>query len=404
MMRRGLRAVLHVSCNKDWQRSMKKGVMLVGAMGLLGGALYVNTVSAEPLKSPFDVTKARSVWQDSLKSDKSEFICPEVAEPVIVFGSDVSRYCQDDSTRSQICSENEAKYQQASEGIDAFNKSVVSLANRYVKAKKPRPEVAQCALSSMATWAKAGAWSPDKPQPAPIGEFKRGMSLAALASAYQLIQSEPTLDPKQKQSVEAWLKGLARPLMAYVAEGEKAQRPTTLANHRYWQGFAVAQVGIATQDRALFDWGVKAYTIGMAQVQENGVLPLELNRAKKGYEYHLFALQPLVMLERILNANGVDTQSPALSGKMGKLVGLIVPMMQDAATENAIFSYKDAYDALKDNQIAWLEVYAASHPDAVQNPTLAQQQAIIQERRSLKNKGLYSTMSGGDMSFFFGKP
>ncbi len=389
---------------------MFKKAIFLGVLVCAGVTLGVKAYAGDSLKSPFDVAKARSVWQSTLKDDSGEFVCPPVPAPAMMFEG-VSRYCDNDKSRSIVCPEKEEKYESASKNIDAFNVKLVNLANRYVHAKKPRPEVAQCALAHLTSWAKAGAWLPDAPQDSQIGEYKRGVSLGAMAVAYQLIQSEPSLSFKDKKIVEAWLKGLARPLMAYADDGMRSGRKSSIANHRYWHGLAVAQLGIATQDKALFEWGIQAYAIGMGQVQPNGVLPLELKREKKGFGYHLFAMQPLILLERIMRVNGYDPEAGEMKGKLANLVKLIVPMIRDSETKNAIFVYKDPYEKLKNNQLAWLEVYLSSHPDVASNPTRAEQIAIIRDRRNTNGAddkdemdGLNSTMAGGDMTFFFGQP
>lgn len=355
------------------------------------------------LVSPFNVAHARSVWADKLKSDKGDFECPPVPAPVVQFEG-VSRYCDDDKTRSVVCPDKEAKYEAASKEIDAFNSTLVELANRYVKAKKPRAEVAQCVLSHLYSWAKAGAWAPDTAQGAQIGEFKRGVSLAANAAAYLLIHDDPTLDAGQKQTVEAWFKSLAHPMIDYANAGEKEKRNSAFANHRYWQGLAAAQVGIATQDSAIFQWGIGAYGIGMMQVQPNGVLPIELARAKKGFGYHLFAIQPLVMLEEILRVNGYGTQTGETANRMRALMSLIVPLIPADEDANGVFEYKDPYNKIKDNQLAWLEIFANTHPDMTSNPTLAQQLAILKDRREKTGNSLRSSALGGDMTFLFGNP
>src|SRR6185312_4049788 len=52
-------------------------------------------------------------------------------------------------------------------------------------------------------------------------------------------------------------------------------------NHLYWAGVEVSAAGIAANDRELFDWGMNTYHVGVAQIQPDGTLPLEIRRGQR---------------------------------------------------------------------------------------------------------------------------
>jgi poly(beta-D-mannuronate) lyase len=375
-------------------------MVMVSMLAGMGSAQAVQ--AQESLKSVFDVAKARSVWASSLKTDTAEFTCAEPPKPVVQFEAE-SRYCDGDKTRSTVCPDKEKKYLDASKDIDAFNKGVIDMANRYVQAKKPRPEVAQCVLSHLDNWATAGAWAPDEAQKGMTGEYKRGISLAAMASALLMVQDEPSLSKDALERVHAWMQKIGYKLHDYsqiaVAKGSN----TGLGNHRYWEGLGEVQAAIATQDHALYRLGMTALDVGVHQVEEGGVLPIEMKRAKKAFDYHLFAITPLVMLAEISRVND-EPLSAEDDAKLQSVVQLVTNEMLDKADSSAKFMKKSYYKDLKSNQLTFLEIYLKNHGNPTTNSLAFDQARIVKEKRKEDEGMLHSTMLGGDVTFFFGTP
>ena len=374
---------------------------LAGLSALALCLVGVNAQAQEPLRSAFDINAARANWAKSLNNDSKEFICEKPAKPVVQFEGS-SRYCDNDKTRSIVCPEKEKQYKEAAKGVDAFNLNIIEMANRYAQAKKPRPEVAQCLLSHLDAWAQAGAWAPKDAQ-SMTGELKRGQTVATLAGALQQIEKEPSLSSEQLVRVRLWLRDLGYRLHEYTQAAQAKGSNSGLGNHRYWQGLGIVQAAIAAQDRALYDAGMTALDVGIHQVQVGGILPIEMHRAKKAFGYHLFAIAPLLMLEEIKRINGqpLDTES---RDKLDSAVRLVTEEMLKEGHDSSVFPYKDHYEDLKPNQLAFLEIFLKTRGNPQSNPQAFEQARIIKDVRGEEDGMIHSTMLGGEVTFWFGVP
>jgi poly(beta-D-mannuronate) lyase len=76
-------------------------------------------------------------------------------------------------------------------------------------------------------------------------------------------------------------------------------------NHAFWAGAGMMAAAVALDDRALFGWSIEKYRTGLAQIQPDGTLPLELARKSKARHYHTFALSPLVLIAETGTRNDV---------------------------------------------------------------------------------------------------
>jgi poly(beta-D-mannuronate) lyase len=371
---------------------------------VLGASLLcaVVDVHAEvPLRSAFDVQAARATWAHVLKNDKDPFECKKPVQAVVTFEGE-SRYCDNDKTRSIVCPEKEKKYKAATKDVNAFNLNIVEMANRYAEAKKPRPEIAQCVLSHLDAWAKAGAWAPKEAQ-SMTGELKRGESVAAMAAALQQVMGEPSLDREALARVSAWLRDLGYRLHEYTQAAQAKGSNAGIGNHRYWQGLGIVQAAIVAQDRELYAYGMKALDIGLAQVQPSGVLPIEMSRAKRAFNYHLFAIAPLVMLEEIKRVNA-EVLDDASRVKLEAVVSLVTDEMLQEGHESAVFPYKDHYEDLKPNQLAFLELYLKRRSNPQENARAFEQARIVKYMRNESDGMIHATMLGGEVTFWFGSP
>jgi poly(beta-D-mannuronate) lyase len=210
----------------------------------------------------------------------------------------------------------------------------------------------RCALTWLQAWADKGAM---------LGKMSSGQSyyqrkwtLAGLALNYARIK--PLAMPAQQQAIEGWFKALADATITH-SDAQKGKRN----NHYYWEGLAVAAVGGVTGEKRYLDWGRKVFDHAMSQVAEDGSLPLEMDRATKALHYHVFSVQPLVLLASIL-----DMQSPQLD----KLVRFTVAGAKDTSAIARATGFQQ--EEVKPGNMSWLLVYArhgGKAPDyAVTNP------------------------------------
>ena len=163
-------------------------------------------------------------------------------------------------------------------------------------------------------------------------------------------------------------------------------------NHAYWTGLAVGAAAIAVNDRTLFAWAIERLRIGLRQVTE-GALPLELARGRLALHYHLFALEPLAVLEIMARANGADL-APAHDAALRRLVAFTFRAMDDPGEIARLARAEQQDDWLKGRSpltgARGVEIWQGRHPDAAVD-------AQIAPFRPYRLRWL-----GGDVSLLFG--
>jgi poly(beta-D-mannuronate) lyase len=121
---------------------------------------------------------------------------------------------------------------------------------------------------------------------------------------------------------------------------------------------------IAANDNQLFDWGIAAYHIGVAEIEPDGSLPIEMKRGRRALHYHLFALAPLVYLAELGEENGQNLYAER-SYALQKLATLSAQGM----TNNHFFEQATGVSQDTPNgpptaeQINWASIYVSRFPN-----------------------------------------
>jgi poly(beta-D-mannuronate) lyase len=182
--------------------------------------------------------------------------------------------------------------------IDDFLNAVARSASNYQAAPDKAAPDAQCGLTWLTGWANnkamLGKMSSNQ------AFYTRKWTLGGLALSYAKLK--PAANEAQRRDIEAWLQELAG-LTIEHSDNHKGVRN----NHYYWEGLAVTAAGAVTGDARALAWGRKVFDEAMTHVAADGSLPREMERATKALHYHLFAVEPLVMMASIL-----DLRSPKL--------------------------------------------------------------------------------------------
>lgn len=225
--------------------------------------------------------------------------CPSGPEPFTGPLEFPSKYEGSGSSRDTLNSDAEARYKLATRAMQGFEAGLAEFSNRYVQGDAA---AADCALDWLADWAGADALT----GPANMtGKAVRKWTLSAAAFSLLKIQDAPGLDAEHLAQVRQWLRKVA----GIVIQEHSNLPPQKINNHFYWAAAAVGAVGIATDDRSLLDWSVEAYRRSVRAIDADGVLPREMARRSRALAYHLYALQPLVMLAEMGRVNGIDLYS-----------------------------------------------------------------------------------------------
>jgi poly(beta-D-mannuronate) lyase len=209
--------------------------------------------------------------------------------PPAVIDIDANSYYSD-SHHSIIDPVRKARNEAATRPVDEFLGVVARAASAWQMQHDAAD--ARCALDWLAAWAGQGALLGTMTTEQSF--YTRKWALSGLALSYARVQA--TAAPEERKRIEAWLLQLADATIRH-SDAHKGVRN----NHYYWEGLAVTATGAVTRDPRCLAWGRKVFDQAMGQIQPDGTLPLEIERAGRALNYHLFAAAPLVMMASILD-------------------------------------------------------------------------------------------------------
>lgn len=241
-----------------------------------------------------------------------------------------------DAHHSIVAPDKHAQNVASVEPLEDFGRVVVAMAD------KPDGESHACAVNWLAHWAAANAMLGSMSSGQAF--YEREWMLAELALGYAKVKVAAS--PQQAKIIDAWLTRLAAEVVKHV-DAKKGKRN----NHYYWAGLAVAATGRVTGDEEATRWSRKVFDDAMAQIEDDGSLPNEMDRASRATNYHLFAAEPLVMLAAILSAD---------SPKLAKLVTFCLAIINDQGIIARRTGF--AQEPVNPSGYDWLAVYARRHP------------------------------------------
>ncbi|MBS1209747.1 MAG: hypothetical protein H6R19_2145 [Proteobacteria bacterium] len=241
-----------------------------------------------------------------------------------------------------------------------FENVLANLGGLYVVSGKPA--YAQCLLNQLALWADAGALLDYNPNERKQAWYQTEWSAGVAAQALSLVITESTLDPDKKQRVLAWLNRVSHKQIS-----EPGADITCCNNHAYWRGLQATMIGVLTNDKELFRWGLGRYAIGIGQIAEDGSLPLEMTRHEQALHYQNYALQPLTMMAEIAARQGIDLYAYSENGRdFHRAVRFVIAAIKDDALIHKYASEKQDRRAFSAGRgdLAWLEYYLNRFPQS----------------------------------------
>jgi poly(beta-D-mannuronate) lyase len=180
----------------------------------------------------------------------------------------------------------------------AFEHRITSGMNRWVATGNQAE--AQCALSQLDAWAQAGALTHYDPKAYSQSWYQAEWTLCSAGVTASVLQQDAFLDGAQQQRVAIWLNRAAHQLISYEKPGELGN------NHHYWRALAATSIGVLSNDKDLFRFGVDVFKQAVSQEDQNGAFPLEMARHENAIHYQAFALQPLIMIAEFAERQNVD--------------------------------------------------------------------------------------------------
>lgn len=251
------------------------------------------------------------------------------------------------------------RYRQANEALSLFGRGFGKMTDAYLRPGAFRPEIAACALAWLDAWTQAGSLTGNVSQQ---GGFVRKWMLAELASNYLKIRLDSGLDPEMRLRVETWLSYLGGVVKEDYSTG--MDRGSRRNNHSYWAAWAVMATGVAVNNRTYFDWSITRFKAGVALIDADGALPLEIARSSKALHYHLFSLGPLVLMAETAAVNGIDLYGTP-DDPLARLVIRTLSGLDDPVWFRARAGAEQSWvGKLTGEKLAWLPVWSSrfSHP------------------------------------------
>lgn len=244
--------------------------------------------------------------------------------------------------------------------LTAFVGYITKQADRANSQRSGPLDTARCALSWIKGWADGGAYlgSMDSKQ----SEAQRRWDLAGTALAYVKLKRFATAE--DRVAIEPWLIKCADAARAHFDDAGIKRN-----NHWYWMGLAAAAVGIAADSDKHGQMAKSIFEDAMMAVTPDGTLPLEMAREARALHYHVFALEPLVVLAELAAARGEDWYAVG-DGALHRLVARTADGLRNPSVFDKLAGVTQQRPFKPGYGWAWLyrERHFGRMPDRIEQP------------------------------------
>ena len=320
--------------------------------------LVVPAHAAQRLRSPWD--------GETVKLTAATYTCPAIVHlsPDLTTSGFYS-----DSKSSIIDPEKWKAYSASSGPYKELGTQIVDAADDY-RTTGSR-EAAECVLAKMQAAAKDGVFTGK--MSSSQAYYVQGWVIGAIAIAYLKVRDSGLVSADREQEILPWIVNVVHQSMNYFDTRRQKGTGDAENNHLYWAGVEVSAAGIAANNRQLFDWGMNTYIDGVAQIQPDGTLPLEMRRGQRALHYHLYALAPLVYLAEFGQDNGLN-----LYAQDNYAIKRLAEVSSQGLINNSFFAKATGIpqDAPKGpptaEEISWAKIYVSRFPDPTISKLLAE--------------------------------
>ena len=226
----------------------------------------------------------------------SQAACPDA--PTAMRDIEANSFYVDDH-HSIIDKELEKKYHDNITPLEDFLRKVAEMADRRVD--KNDAESGRCAVSWLDAWAQGGAMQGKmiNGRGDTQAQYERKWMLAGLSIAYLKVRD--LASPEQAKHIAEWMQDIAEQSLA-LFDSPKHKRN----NHYYWVGLAVMGTAVATDSNKHLDKARAVFDKALGDIEDDGTLPMEMDRAGMALHYHNFALAPLAIMASLAKLKGED--------------------------------------------------------------------------------------------------
>lgn len=325
-------------------------------------ALVLMTLAARA-----DGATLRSPWSaHPIATTGARYACPVVPRIPADFVTD-GFYADNDPTHSIIDPVKMKAYSESSGPVKHEGDVVVAAADSFRRTGSS--EAAACVIAHLDSLARQHALTGK--MSSSQAYFVQGWVAGAWAIAYLKVEGDQWTTSEQRARILPWLQSLGAKTEAFY-DARESTSGGGAQNHFYWAAVQLAATGIATNDRAEFDWAMQRARAGIDAIASDGTLPEEMRRGKRALHYHLYAASPLVMLAELGMPNGVDLYAEH-DGALKRLVMVSTQGLVDASFfEKRTGVPQERPDPPTAEAIGWAEPYNRRFPDVTIAKLLAE--------------------------------
>jgi hypothetical protein len=244
--------------------------------------------------------------------------------------STASKYDQEITTRSVL---DDSAAQARQRILMPISQSMRQLSTLAGVSGSGAPVSAECARENVLRFARSGSFTDMASEDAYLSRDRFVTDIGIVLMALQ----QQGKDLSQSVDVRNWLTSIGDQTMAFYdwQAGPMSQNN----NHRYWAGLSVGMIGYFLHDARMVSWAKQSFEIGVHQIDGRGLLPLEMTRGSKAFEYHVYAYRALAGFDALAKANG-DAMSDECESRLALLESRIRIGLADPSTFEGESGYR----------------------------------------------------------------
>ena len=258
------------------------------------------------LRYPFELTDR--IGDPSQVSQKAS--CRHIVPPLVDMSGMFTFYAPG-ATQSVVDRGKMAAYSRRIGATERFKTSILLWLTRYESEPARRVEAAECLQRTLVAWAQAGAMLDGLDDNDRNGRRQAALltswTAIAAVNAFQAADMAPW-QTGDRAAVVDWFARLSQAIEGGYPELPPSPRalgwdkPTT--NHAHWGAAALSMLAIARGEADGVDLAAYQLDRALKTATPDGAMPQELRRGGKALHYQIFALNPMAILVRIVEANG----------------------------------------------------------------------------------------------------
>ena len=181
-------------------------------------------------------------------------------------------------------------------------------------------------------------------------EYVRKWTNASAAIAWNKVRGQAS-EPERGR-IDAWLTAVSKATLSFWDNPKRKRN-----NHYYWTGVGAMATAVATGNAELLNDARRIYDAGLAEIRDDGSLPMEMARGVRALHYHNFSAMPLAMMAEMARKTNQDWFS-LRERRLDRLMSRVAAGMRDPAWfEKESGAAPQIIPPMRDR--AWMLIYRA---------------------------------------------